>query len=110
MKCCPKDSRVSTYNDLIHTFDKEITFFQTIAPALKEFGLGHINNLIPECFGTGKIDGELVVCLRDFTELGYAVTGKEEFHDVEQVKTVMKALAKFHGASIAARVVSGKLQ
>ena len=109
MKCCPKGSVVEKYNELLHIFDKEITFFQSMVPRIKEFAGNELDHLLPECFGAGEINGDLVMCLRDFSQDGFKVTGKEEFHSLEQINTALEQLAKFHAVTVAIRVVKGKM-
>ena len=109
MKCIPKDSQPAIYNQLLHIFDKEVTFFKTILPRMKDFtGDNELDNFVPECFGAGQVNGDLIMCLRDFSEDGFKTTGKTEFHSLDLIKTALAQLGRFHAVSIAMQAMKGK--
>ena len=109
MKCIPANGQPATYNKLLHIFDKEVTFFKNILPRMKEFtGNDDLNSFVPECFGVGRVNGDLIMCLRDFSENGFKVTGKKEFHGLELIKTALEQLGRFHAVSMAMQSVGGE--
>lgn len=108
MKCIPKEGQPAFYNNLLHIFDKEVTLYKKILPMLTEFtGTDELAKMVPECFGAGLINGDRIMCLRDFSADGFKTTGKKELHSLELIRTALEHLAKFHAPSLAMQALNG---
>lgn len=90
-------------------FDREIRIYNKILPTLKQFQEEH--NLtdadgffaFPHCH-SAHFDAErdeAYIILDDLREKGYAMENKYEVIGVDQAKMVIRAIAKYHGTSIA---------
>jgi len=96
LKMCKEDTRPAMLNKNLFTFDKEIYFYENIAPiyssALKQMD----RNLFVTYYGSETVDHSIYIILEDFTANDFYVTSKEEFHNLAIISSVIKNLAVFH--------------
>jgi hypothetical protein len=110
LKICRKNSVGSHYNDLFHTFDRELDFYGRLYPAMLQLQKAftrqpklRLENFIPTFYARGIVDGDLYLILEDFVTEGFRVTHKESFITCDEIKSCLRAIGVFHAMSFASQ-------
>jgi len=109
MKIIIDGSVAQKYDEFLHIYSKEKTFFSEILPEmisyqnLKSKGISSLHSLeemFPKYYGCGKVGGDLYLVFGDFIKNStFMVTGLEDFHSCDQIKAVLSQLGGFHAVS-----------
>ncbi|XP_059620939.1 uncharacterized protein LOC132264677 [Phlebotomus argentipes] len=101
VKVLPDSGPIEEIIEKYNAFPKEIKIYSEIIPALEEIWqrAGHSVQFGPKCWFTSETPRSVIV-MDDLKAIGYGMLPRQKGLTIEETKTLLTKLAKFHSASV----------